>query len=132
MNLLLDTHIFLWYISADSRLAPEIAQAIREPENRVYLSAVSLWECLVKHHLGKLPLPDAPETWLPRQRQRHAIAELPLDEASIRHLIKLPALHRDPFDRMLICQAIEHGLALVTMDDAIRRYPVSVFEAYEY
>ncbi|KAA6183061.1 type II toxin-antitoxin system VapC family toxin [Thiohalocapsa marina] len=128
MNPLLDTHIFLWYISADSRLAPEIAQAIREPENRVYLSPVSLWECLVKHGLGKLPLPDAPETWLPRQRQRHGIATLDLDEASVRHLAKLPPLHRDLFDRMLICQAIEHGLVLVTVDEAVRQYPIAMFE----
>lgn len=127
MSLLLDTHIFLWYISADSRLAPEIAQAIRTPETHVYLSAISLWECLIKHGLGKLPLPENPEVYLPRQRQRHGIATLDLDEASIRHLVKLPPLHRDPFDRMMICQAIEHGLVFVTMDEAIRRYPVSVF-----
>lgn len=129
MKLLLDTHIFLWYLSADPRLPNTMTQAIRQPENQVYWSVISLWECLVKHGLGKLPLPDAPETWLPRQRQRHSIAALDMDEASIRHLVKLPALHRDPFDRMLICQAIEHGLVLVTVDEAVRRYPVSVFEA---
>ncbi|MBK1692327.1 type II toxin-antitoxin system VapC family toxin [Ectothiorhodospira mobilis] len=128
MNLLIDTHIFLWYITDDARLSPEIAHAIRRPENQIHLSAVSLWECLVKHQLGKLPLPQAPEAYLPLQRQRHGIAPLDLDEASIRHLVKLPALHRDPFDRMLICQAIEHALVLVTMDEAIRRYPVTLFE----
>ncbi|MFP4161078.1 MAG: type II toxin-antitoxin system VapC family toxin [Ectothiorhodospira sp.] len=129
MNLLIDTHIFLWYITADARLPSEIAQAIRRPENQVHLSAVSLWECLVKHQLGKLPLPQAPEIYLPLQRQHHGIAPLDLDEASIRHLVRLPAIHRDPFDRMLICQAIEHALVLVTVDEAIRRYPVTVFEA---
>lgn len=83
----------------------------------------------MKYSLGKLPLPDAPETWLSHQRQRHGVAAPDLDEASICHLVKLPPLHRDPFNRMLICQAIEHGLALVTVDEAIRCYLVSVFEA---
>jgi PIN domain nuclease of toxin-antitoxin system len=127
VNLLLDTHVFLWYISKDSRLDARIEQLIRQPENRIYLSAVSLWECLVKHRLGKLNFPEPPEEYLPTQRQRHAIESLPLDEASVHHLSKLPDLHRDPFDRMLICQAIEHGLTLMTVDRAIKQYPVATF-----
>lgn len=129
MNLLLDTHVFLWYISKDDRLSPEMERAIRESHNRVFLSAVSLWECLVKHQLGKLTLPDSPETYLPLQRRRHAITSLPVDEASVRHLTKLPMLHRDPFDRMLISQAIEHGLTLVTEDRVIQQYPIALFQS---
>lgn len=128
MKLLLDTHVFLWYISKDSRLSPGAEHAIRQSENTICLSAVSLWECLVKYRLGKLQLPQPPEEYLPIQRQRHAIDPLPVDEASVRHLVKLPDLHRDPFDRMLICQAIEHGLMLVTVDRAISQYPVAIFE----
>jgi PIN domain nuclease of toxin-antitoxin system len=93
----------------------------------VYLSPVSLWECLVKYQLGKLALPDQPEKYLPTQRQLHAIASLPVDEASVKHLTKLPMLHRDPFDRMLISQAMEHGLTLVTEDRAIQQYPITLF-----
>lgn len=128
MNLLLDTHVFLWYISKDRRLGTRVESAIRQPGNRIFLSSVSLWECLVKYRLGKLPFPASPDEYLPAQRQRHAIESLPLDEASVRHLAKLPDLHRDPFDRMLICQAIEHSLTIVTVDRAIEQYPVATFQ----
>lgn len=124
MKLLLDTHIFLWYISKDSRLDAPIEQTLRQPENSVFLSPISLWECHIKYQLGKLPLPQQPEAYLPLQRARHNIDTLPLDETSVRHLAVLPDLHRDPFDRMLICQALEHGLTLVTVDDLIGQYPV--------
>ena len=127
MNLLLDTHIFLWYISSDPRLPSKIAQAIQHSENRVYLSVISLWESLIKNQLGKLTFPEVPERWLPLKRKRHLIDSLELDEASIRHLVNLPDLHRDPFDRILICQAIEHRLKLVTVDKVVARYPVEIF-----
>jgi PIN domain nuclease of toxin-antitoxin system len=71
-------------------------------------------------------LPQPPDSYLPTQRQRHQIASLPLDEASVAQLAHLPQIHRDPFDRMLICQALEHGLTIVTVDDAICEYPVPV------
>lgn len=93
------------------------------------LSVVSVWEISVKHSLGKLALPTPLDRFISTQRELHGISVLPLDERAVFHLHKLPSLHRDPFDRMLICQAIEHGLVLVTVDEAVRRYPVSVFEA---
>src|ERR1051325_4422228 len=110
MKLLLDTHIFLWYISGDKKLAGSAKDTISNPANEVYLSVVSVWEAIIKYRLGKLPLPKAPETFLPEQRERHRISSLPLDEASVKQLAGLPPLHRDPFDRMLICQAINHSL----------------------
>ena len=76
--------------------------------------------------MGKLPLPEPPETYLPKQRDLHQIASLALDESSVIQLAKLPPLHRDPFDRMLICQALQNGLTIVTVDSAVRAYPVSV------
>ena len=126
MNLLLDTHIFLWYISGDQKLSNKTKDTISDPANQVYLSVVSVWETIVKYRLGKLPLPQAQETYLPEQRARHQISSLSLDEESVRQLGQLPPLHRDPFDRMLICQAIEHKLVLVTEDPAIRAYSVSL------
>lgn len=126
MKILLDTHIFLWFISKDIRLATDVTDAIRTPENEVYLSVVSLWESIVKYQLGKLPLRESPEIYFPKQRERHQIANLDLDEASIAHLINLPSLHRDPFDRMLICQALQNGLTIATADRAVRAYPVSI------
>jgi PIN domain nuclease of toxin-antitoxin system len=127
MRLLLDTHIFLWFISGDERLPAGMRDSIRNSENEVHLSFISLWEAIVKHQLGKLPLPQTPETYLPFQRDQHQIASLPLDEASVARLADLPPFHRDPFDRMLICQAIQHALTIVTVDAAITQYPVATF-----
>ena len=101
-------------------------EAIQDPANQVYLSVVSIWEVIVKHRLGKLPLPHAPEEYLPEQRQRHRISSMPMDEPSVTRLSSLPSIHRDPFDRMLICQAMEYNLTLVTVDDKISAYPVQV------
>ena len=126
MKLLLDTHIFLWYISGDTKLSVMVRDLIRDPGNEVYLSLASVWEAIVKYQLGKLPLPRPAARYVPEQRQRHGIASLGLDEASVARLATLPPLHRDPFDRMLICQALEHHLVIATVDTAIRDYPVAV------
>ena len=128
MKLLLDTHIFLWFISGDQRLPYSIQKHIRDRNNEVYLSVVSFWEVIVKYHLGKLPLPEPPENYLPTQRERHQISELVLDEASVSQLVRLPAIHRDPFDRMLICQAIRHSLTIATVDHAIQAYTIPVLD----
>jgi PIN domain nuclease of toxin-antitoxin system len=124
MKLLLDTHVFLWYISADPQLPTVYRDAIRDPANEVYLSVASVWEAVIKHALGKLPLPAPPALYLPQQRAAHRIAALPIEEAVLADLATLPPLHRDPFDRILISQALHHGLTLVTVDDAMRAYPV--------
>lgn len=116
----------LWFISGDAQLLTNVRDAIRDPGNEVYLSAVSVWEAIVKYQLGKLPLPESPETYLPKQRDLHQIASLALDESSVTQLAKLPPLHRDPFDRMLICQALQNGLTIATVDAAVRAYSVSV------
>jgi PIN domain nuclease of toxin-antitoxin system len=123
MRLLLDTHIFLWFISGDTRLSPDWRESIREAENEVYVSVVSFWEVMIKHALSKLPLPHPPAQYLPLQRARHQIASLSLDDASVCHLASLPAVHRDPFDRMLVCQAMEPGLTIVTADPVFVAYP---------
>ena len=129
MRLLLDTHVFLWYISGDSRMPSQFLDAIRDQTNQVYLSSASVWECVIKYELGKLPLPKPPAEYLPRQREAHGIETLPIDEPGMRYLANLPGLHRDPFDRILVAQAIQHGLMLVTVDDAVRAYPVPLFSS---
>lgn len=105
-------------------LPERAARALADPSHDVFLSAVSTWEIAVKHGLGRLPLPEPPDRYVPAQRQARGIEPLPLDEESCLHLVRLPPLHRDPFDRMLICQALVGGLTLVTPDEAIARYPV--------
>ncbi len=126
MRVLLDTHVFLWYISADPKLPVVFREAISDSSNEVYLSVASVWEAVIKYAREKLPLPEAPAVYLPRQREAHQIATLLVDEAVFVHLADLPPLHRDPFDRILIAQAIQHGLRLATVDDAIRAYDVQV------
>jgi PIN domain nuclease of toxin-antitoxin system len=126
MRILLDTCEFLWLVGGDARLSPPVAGAVRDPENEVFLSAVSFWEIVLKHSLGKLPLPQPPAQFVPRQREKHLIASLALDEVAVAQLGGLPELHRDPFDRMLVCQAIAHGLTLASSDSLVRQYPVEL------
>ena len=126
MRILLDTHIFLWFISGDTQLSSDVRDSIRDPDNEVYLSAVSVWEAIAKYQLGKLPLPEHPGKYLPKQRDLHQIASLALDESSVVQLTNLPPLHRDPFDRMLICQALQNALTIATVDKVIRAYSVNV------
>ncbi|MFH1764377.1 MAG: type II toxin-antitoxin system VapC family toxin [Gemmatimonadota bacterium] len=124
MNVLLDTVAFLWWVTDDPALSDQATELIRDPSRRVFLSPVSVWEIVVKHALGKMPLPEDPTTLVPRLRSDHGFQELQLTEGAVLQLQRLPALHRDPFGRMLLCQAIEHGLILVTPDEELRRYPV--------
>ena len=124
IQLLLDTHIFLWLITGDSRLPDFFREAILESENSVFLSAASVWEIVIKYNLGKLPLPESPEIYIPRQRELHMIESLSVTEANLFHLVKLPNLHSDPFDRCLISQALSNDLTLVTIDQAIMKYDV--------
>lgn len=127
MRLLLDTHIFLWYITGDERIPPAFRQAI-EDADVVYLSVVSLWEAIIKYRLGKLPLPEPPHPWFATERERHGIASLPIDEAAVVRLLDLPQHHRDPFDRMLVCQALEHDLELLSVDPVVAKYPRSTHQ----
>lgn len=124
MRFLLDTVPFLWAASDDRRLAPAARDGIMDADNEVFLSAVSGWEIGVKHTLGKLPLPEPPDRFVPAVRERMGVAALPLEEGPALGVGRLPRLHGDPFDRMLISQAISHGLTILTPDEVIRRYPV--------
>jgi PIN domain nuclease of toxin-antitoxin system len=121
---LLDTCTFLWIIAGSRELSPTAANMFTDPTHEIYLSAVSVWEISVKHSLGKLPLPASLDRFLLTQREMHGISILPLEERAVFHLHKLPTLHRDPFDRMLVCQAIEHDCVLLTPDPLIVQYPV--------
>jgi PIN domain nuclease of toxin-antitoxin system len=124
VRLLVDTAAFLWFVSGDNRLPVSTREIIRSSGNAVWLSVVSLWEAAVKQQIGRLELPAPAWAYITRQRERHGIDTLPLEETAIAHLAKLPAIHRDPFDRMLICQAIQHDSVLVTDDELVCRYPV--------
>jgi PIN domain nuclease of toxin-antitoxin system len=127
MKVLLDTCTFLWLTHDAPELSEGVKEIFTEIANEVYLSVVSVWEITVKNKLGKLPLPDTPLAFVKQQRAIYSIETLPLSEAALQHLLTLPDHHRDPFDRMLICQALEHDLIILTSDELIRCYPVKTF-----
>ena len=94
-----------------------------DPLNEVLLSCVSTWEISMKYSLGRLPSPEPPDRLITAQRELHAIESLSLDEEATFYLTKLPEYHKDPFDRMLVCQAIINGLTILTPDKLIQQYP---------
>lgn len=126
MRLLLDTCVFLWMIWDEPPLHDKARTVLGDRRNELFLSSASVWEAVVKHQLGKLSLRTSEPAWahFVRQRELHGIQALPVTEDDIQHLSRLPNDHRDPFDRLLICQAIENSLTIITSDPAIRRYPV--------
>jgi PIN domain nuclease of toxin-antitoxin system len=126
LRLLLDTCTFLWLNGDLGKLPPRVLEACQSPENDLFLSPISAWEIAVKWAVHRLTLPQEPAVWVPSRRDRNGIASLELTEEAVVQVTKLPALHRDPFDRMLVCQAIGEGLAVVTPDPLIRQYPVRV------
>ena len=123
MKILLDTCAFLWIASDSSLLTPTARHLVLGAEE-VWLSAASCHEIVVKHQLGKLPLPEMPARYIPRVRDEHGIASLPVDEVDALHLSTLPPIHRDPFDRLLVSQSICKGLVVLTPDPLIHAYPV--------
>jgi PIN domain nuclease of toxin-antitoxin system len=123
LKILLDTCTFLWILTADPQLSGHARKLFVNPVNEVWLSSVSSREISLKYALGRLPLPESPDRWIPSQRELHGIESLPLEEEATYYLTKLPDYHRDPFDRMLVCQAIGHGLTILTPDPLVTNYP---------
>jgi PIN domain nuclease of toxin-antitoxin system len=123
MKLLLDTCTFLWALSGTPALPPRVAEMFRVPENEVFLSAASAWEIALKYAQRRLMLPEPPERYVPAQRDARGIVTLAIDEECALHAARLPVLHRDPFDRMLVSQAIVHGMTILTPDRLVTQYP---------
>ena len=126
MKLLVDTCTFLWLAAADPKLTPAAMSACRDPENTVYLSALSAWEITIKYRIGRLPLPESPRRYVTSRRNWLGLEPLAFNEAAASHEALLPPLHDDPFDRGLVSQAILNGMTIVTPDEAIASYPAPV------
>ncbi len=126
MRLLLDTVTFIWLVEGSHRLVESARRSIVNPNNDVYLSVASAWEIAVKHGIGRLPLRVPPEEYVVEQRRLHRIESLPITEDAALQAGRLPGLHRDPFDRIIVAQAIVDGLAVVTPDRLIGMYPIRV------
>jgi PIN domain nuclease of toxin-antitoxin system len=122
VKLLLDTHAALWWLADDARIGPDAERQVSDETNRVLLSAVVIWEVAIKRSLGRLQAPtDLASTLLAAGAQALAVT---LDHAAA--VEALPWHHRDPFDRLLVAQALTEGAAIVSQDDRLRPYGVPV------
>lgn len=125
MNLLLDTHAFLWSIS-NRRLSSAADSAFLDEDNTLYLSAASYWEICIKLSLKKLALPEDWQATAETAMKLNGIRWLPVERAHCHALLDLPFHHRDPFDRLLVAQARVEGLAILTADQGFQRYDIAV------
>ncbi len=124
MKILLDTHTFLWAITNNAQLSVRVAQEIVTPNNEVFVSVASSWEISIKYSLGKLNLPQTPDQYLAAQRLKAGFELLLIDEPEVCQVHRLPMIHRDPFDRLLVAQASCYGMLLATNDPIFAQYPV--------
>jgi PIN domain nuclease of toxin-antitoxin system len=118
---LLDTHVLLWLLYDDTRVPTEVVEALSRPLAKVYVSSISIVEIEIKRSIGKLLLDSSPLDFIDQM----GFKSLDLTMKEARRLSELPLIHRDPFDRLLICQALENRLTLVTADEFVSRYPVN-------
>ena len=126
MKILLDTCTFLWLAERSPKLSKTATSVFLNPDYEMYMSVVSAWEIAIKFATGRLPLPQRPDIYIPVIREQAGVDSLELDEESATHTARLPRVHDDPFDRLLVAQAIVHGLTILTPDPAIHQYPVRV------
>ena len=124
MQLLLDTHTFLWWVDDAEPLSRRARSAIADPRNACVLSLASCWEMAIKVSLRKLRLPGPIERFIPEQLARNGFRELPIELDHIARTARLVFHHRDPFDRILVAQTLAEDLAVVSADPVFRRYGV--------
>jgi PIN domain nuclease of toxin-antitoxin system len=123
---LIDTHVWLWMQSDPGRLRDETRQIVEDMANELLLSAASAWEIAIKHHIGKLALPEPPTTYVPERMRRSGTTPLAVEHVHALRTSELPDHHNDPFDRLLIAQAQILHIPIVTVDRQIHDYDVEV------
>ena len=124
---LLDTAPLIYLMSNEDSVPSAVRRELADPGSEVFYSQISLWEIQIKYQLGKLSMPDEPAVVLPRELDRYGFTKLDLTDAAIFGLSRLPSVHRDPFDRLLIVQAKLTGSTLVSQDKIFAKYPITVF-----
>lgn len=127
MKYLLDTHIFLWWITDSPKLKQNIRDLISDRTNTLFLSSASIWEMMIKSNLSKLDLPENPRLFIKEQVALNSIYILNITMDHSFEIYGLPEIHKDPFDRMLIAQASIEGLTLITTDSLIAQYSVNTY-----
>jgi PIN domain nuclease of toxin-antitoxin system len=128
MRLLLDTHIFLWLLAEPERLGEHLP-LVEDQRNELLLSAASSWEIAIKYALGRLPLPEVPERYVPERMRAIDARGLSVEHSHALAVATLPSLHGDPFDRLLVAQAGLLDLSILTADTTIAAYPVQTLVA---
>jgi PIN domain nuclease of toxin-antitoxin system len=126
MKILLDTHVFLWWVTDDSRLSLKAREVISNIENQRFLSAASGWEIAIKAKLGKISILENPKNFIYDQMEENKIQMLPVQMNHALQVYNLPDLHRDPFDRLLVAQCQMENLPIITSDPCIIKYNVTV------
>jgi PIN domain nuclease of toxin-antitoxin system len=126
MRILIDTHIFLWAITDDPLLSRKYRGFYLDPNNELCLSVASLWEILIKVSVGRLAIPAPVVEYLTKQIERNRVTLLPVRMTHFNELEKLPLLHKDPFDRLLVAQARAEAIPLMTVDRALSKYRVKI------
>lgn len=124
MRLLLDTHVFLWWIADAPELSTKARKAIANGGNECFVSLASCWEMAIKASLGKLQLSQSIERFVPEQLAANGFRLLGLDFSHVSRTETLPYHHRDPFDRLLVAQALTDNLAVVSVEAVMSRYGV--------
>ena len=124
MRLLLDTHAFLWWVGDMPKLSPRARRVIAARGNECFLSVASCWEMAIKVNLGKLDVSGMLERFIPQHVAANGFHELPIELRHAARVARLPFHHRDPFDRLLVSQALEEDLAVVSSDPIFRKYGI--------
>lgn len=125
MRVLLDTHAFLWAAAAPGRLGQQ-EELVADPSTTRLLSAASSWEIAIKHALGKLSLPEDPAAYVPEAMRRLVVDGVAVEHSHALAVADLPTHHRDPFDRLLVAQAQQLGVAILSADPSLQAYDVEV------
>lgn len=125
MKLLLDTHTFLWWLSKPDQLPTRVITTMEDKTNSTFVSVVNIWEVQIKLSIGKLKIHLSLEKMI-QMLDAKAIPILPITSDHVLALARLPDIHRDPFDRVLIAQALTDGMTLLSKDPLMKQYPVNV------
>jgi PIN domain nuclease of toxin-antitoxin system len=123
---LLDTHVWLWLQTTPERLGDVVGDLLADRTNTLLLSAASGWEIAIKYRLGKLLLPEPPVEYVPDRMRRSGVTPLAVEHAHALRVADLPDHHNDPFDRLLVAQAQELAIPIVTSDHHLSAYPVDL------
>lgn len=129
MRVLLDSHVWLWWLTVPEKLGQKTRDCLTDSGNELLLSAVTSWELAIKQSIGRIHLPEEPEQFVLSRLQRDRIDSLPITHLHALKVADLPHHHRDPFDRMLVAQALSDSLTLCSADREIARYEVDFLDA---